>query len=265
MENGLDKAVAAMLADPKFQSELAARKDHLASLRKRFLEGKVNDLLVAQILRKVHSEYGGEGLFVRSSTNSEDLPNFNGAGLYSTFPNARTDEQIIQAVKFVWGSVWNFEAFEARQRAGIDHDKVYMGVLVQRGINADSAGVMITGNPFDRSDTDCCYVSATKGLGIRVVEGVKIPEQLLMHYESASVQVLTRSTIDSLLTFDKQGGVRQVAVEQGRAILTDDLVHALGYAARRIYSLFGRKEQDIEWVIANGKVYIVQSRPYIRD
>jgi len=263
--NGLDKAIDALLADRQFKSDPVDRKAKLALLRKQFAEGKLDDSLARQILQKAHSEFAGEGLFVRSSTNSEDLPNFNGAGLYSTFPNARTDEQILSAVKFVWGSVWNFEAFDARERAGIDHRKVYMGVLLQRGINAEAAGVLITGNPFDAPDKDCCYISATKGLGIKVVEGVKIPEQLLMHYETGAVQVLTRSTIDSLLTFDAKGGLREVAVPQGRAVLTDEWVHNLAYAARRIQGLFGKREQDIEWTIMKGKIYIVQSRPYLRE
>jgi phosphoenolpyruvate synthase/pyruvate phosphate dikinase len=237
----------------------------LADLRKRFADGRLDAGLAQQILQKAHAGYAGEGLFVRSSTNSEDLPNFNGAGIYSTFPNARTDEQILSAVKFVWGSVWNFEAFDARQRAGIDHEKVYMGVLIQRGINADAAGVLITGNPFDRTDKDCCYISATKGLGMRVVDGVKIPEQLLMHYETGAVQVLTRSTIDSLLTFDAKGGLKEVAVPEGRSVLTDETVHSLAYAARRIQGIFGKTEQDVEWTIMRGKIFIVQSRPYLRE
>lgn len=263
--NGLDKVIAGAIADKAFRANPVIRKSRLADIRKRFLEGTIDEALAHEILNRAHRDFPGEGLFVRSSTNSEDLPNFNGAGLYSTFPNARTDDQILQAVKFVWASVWNFEAFDARERAGIDHEKVYMGVLIQRGINADSAGVMITGNPFDRTDRDCCYISATKGLGIKVVEGVKIPEQLLMHYETGAVQVLTRSTIDSLLTFDKQGGLKEAAAPEGRFVLTDVLVHNLAYAALRIQTAFGGKEQDIEWTIMGGKIYIVQSRPYIRE
>jgi hypothetical protein len=262
--NGLDHEIAKRLADPAFRADSAVRQAKLAELRAAFNQGKLRSSLAQEVLRRAHARFAGEGIFVRSSTNSEDLPNFNGAGLYSTFPNARTDEQILQAIKFVWASVWNFEAFEARERAGIDHKKVYMAVLLQRAINAESTGVMITGNPFNPGDHDCCYISATKGLGIKVVEGVKIPEQLLLHYESSAVQVLTRSTIDSLLTFDPKGGLREVAVPSGRTVLTDALVHGLAKSARRIQTLFGGKEQDIEWTIMGGKIYVVQSRPYLR-
>ena len=53
-------------------------------------------------------------------------------------------EQVIEAIKTVWASLWNFEAYEVRERAGVDHSKVYMGVLIQEGINSESSGVMVT-------------------------------------------------------------------------------------------------------------------------
>jgi len=263
-ETGLSKEIRLMLHDPKL-NDSAYRKARLATLKQHFMAAGFSPRRRQQVLSRVHQRFSNEGLFVRSSTNSEDLPNFNGAGLYSTFPNARTDDQIINAVKFVWASVWNFEAFEARERAGIDHQKVYMAVLLQRGIKADAAGVMITGNPFDPSDRDCCFISATKGLGIKVVEGKKIPEQLLLHYETNAVQVLTRSAEDTLLTFDPNGGIKEVAVTEGRNVLSDDITHQLARAARQIKKVFGGKEQDIEWAVMGGKVYIVQSRPYLRE
>ena len=69
--------------------------------------------------------------FVRSSSNSEDLPNFSGAGLYTTVPNVRGDNEVIEAIKTVWASLWNFEAYEFRERANVDHSKIFMAVLLQ--------------------------------------------------------------------------------------------------------------------------------------
>src|SRR5207237_1915555 len=124
--------------------------------------------------------FPGKGVFARSSTNSEDLPNFSGAGLYSTAPNVRGDAQMIDAIRFVWASVWNYEAYEARERAGIEHTKIYMAVLIQEGINSESSGVMITTDPFNRNDNEpAIYISAKRGLGMRVVEGQRIAEQVV--------------------------------------------------------------------------------------
>ncbi|HEX8719166.1 MAG TPA: PEP/pyruvate-binding domain-containing protein [Pyrinomonadaceae bacterium] len=263
-ENRLEEAIYEMMNDQRFVHDPAYRRERLAGLRERFKQGKVSDELRGVLLRKVRAEYAGKGLFVRSSSNVEDLPNFNGAGLYDTVPNVKEEEKLVEAVKTVWASLWNFEAYEARERANIDHSKAFMGVLVQEGVNADSAGVMITTDPFDADNRGAIYISAKRGLGIKVVEGKRIPEQLIFLPRANQVKVLTRSEEESLLTFDEAGGVREVPISGERAVLTDAVVRKLARAASLIKSVFGGREQDIEWVYMRGQIYIVQSRPFVQ-
>jgi phosphoenolpyruvate synthase/pyruvate phosphate dikinase len=215
------------------------------------------------VLDKVRREYGGVGLFARSSTNAEDLPNFSGAGLYTTVPNVRTYDQLMEAIKSVWASVWNYEAYEARESFGMNHFGVYPAVLVQRGIDAESAGVAITTDPFNRANRGAVYVNAKRGLGIKVVEGRRVPEQLIYSPRSNAIQVLTRSDEDTMLKFDESGGVREIKIEESRTVLTDPMVRRLARAAYQIKRLFAGRDQDIEWLYARGQLYIVQSRPYI--
>ncbi len=263
-ENKFDEAIFEMLEDQRFVHDPPYRRERLAAMRERLRGGRVSDGLREAVLKKVRAEYAGKGLFVRSSSNVEDLPNFSGAGLYDTVPNVKDEEKLIEAVKTVWASLWNFEAYEARERAGIDHTLAYMAVLFQEGVNADSAGVMITADPFDSDNRGAIYISAKRGLGIKVVEGKRIPEQVIFVPRANSVRVLTRSAEESLLTFDEQGGVREVPISGDRAVLTDDMVRRLARAASRIKGLFGGREQDIEWVYMRGQLYIVQSRPFVQ-
>jgi phosphoenolpyruvate synthase/pyruvate phosphate dikinase len=262
-ENGLDDLITYLRDDQKFVHDPAYRREKLTALREKFKQGKFSAELRAEILRRVAKEFPGKGLFVRSSSNTEDLPNFSGAGLYDTVPNVRGDDALIDAVKTVWASLWNFEAYEARERAGIDHSKVFMAVLLQEGINSESSGVMITTDPFDKDNRGTIYISAKRGLGIKVVEGKKIAEQILFRPRTNAVQVLTRSAEDSLLTFDEQGGVREIPITGDRAVLTDEVVRRLVRAASEIKRVFGSREQDIEWAYMRDQIYIVQSRPYI--
>jgi hypothetical protein len=262
-ENGFDQAIYAMLNDQKFVHDPAYRREYLTNMRASLQNGKVSEALQAEVLKRAHAEFAGKGLFVRSSSNSEDLPNFNGAGLYTTVPNVKGDQELIEAIKTVWASLWNFEAYEARERAGIDHAKVYMGVLIQEGVNADSAGVMITTDPYDTENRGAIYISAKKGLGIKVVEGKKIAEQIIYSPRAQAVRVLTRSAEDSLLTFDERGGVKEVPITGARLVLNDEMVRRLAQAAALIKRVFGGREQDIEWVVMRNQVYIVQSRPFI--
>ena len=260
---GLEERVLELLNDEYFHHDPKIRKVKLAELRAYVQTSPMPEALKTAILEKVHREFPTAGLFVRSSTNAEDLPNFNGAGLYTTVPNVKGDDALIEAVKTVWASIWNFEAFEAREAAKIDHLAVYPAVLLQTGINAESAGVMITTNPFDPQDTGGVYINAKRGLGIKVVEGQKIPEQIIFSTRSNAVRVLSRSGEDSLLTFDQNGGVKEIQLFSDRAILTDANARRLSAAALKIKHLFNQKEQDIEWALVGDQVYILQSRPYI--
>ncbi len=262
-QNKLDDAVYAMLNDQKFVHDPAYRRQFLTRLRDQIRQGKMDAKLSADVLRRWRTELAGHGVFARSSTNSEDLPNFNGAGIYSSMPNLKNEDQLIDGIKAVWASVWNFEAYEARERAGIDHTKVFMAVLVQEGINSESSGVMITTDPFNRDNKNAIYISAKRGLGIKVVEGQRIAEQVVFLPRANAVQVLTRSEEDSLLTFDESGGVKEVPIGMERTVLSDAVIRRLAAAGQNIKRLFDGRDQDIEWAFMNGQIYIVQARPYI--
>ena len=262
-ENNLDTAIYEMMGDQRFVHDPSYRREKLVAMRARIQKGRLNPRLRAEVARLITTQFAGKGLFVRSSSNSEDLPNFSGAGLYSTAPNVRGEEQMIEGIKFVWASLWNFEAYEARERAGVDHSKTYMAVLIQEGINSESSGVMITADPFDRDNRESIYISAKRGLGIKVVEGERIAEQIVFRPRSNAVRVLTRSAEDSLLTFDERGGVKEVPITGERTVLTDDVVRRLAAAADGIKRLFRGKDQDIEWAYMKGQIYIVQARPFI--
>ena len=262
-ENRLDDFITFLRDDQRFVHDPAYRRERLTALRERFKQGKVSAGLRGEVMRRVSNEFRDKGLFVRSSSNTEDLPNFSGAGLYDTVPNVRGEEPLMEAIKTVWASLWNFEAYEARERAGIDHAKVFMAVLLQEGINSESSGVLITSDPFDKDNRGTIYISAKRGLGIKVVEGQRVAEQILFRPRTNAVQVLTRSAEDSLLTFDEQGGVKEIPITGDRAVLTDEVVRRLVRAASDIKRVFGGREQDIEWAYMRDQIYIVQARPYI--
>jgi rifampicin phosphotransferase len=262
--NGLDARMDALLANKALIDDSAARHAALAELRAAIVAAPFDPTLLKTISARRAAVIGEGGVFARSSTNSEDLKGFNGAGLYSSVPNVLDEASLAKAVKTVWASVWNDAAFDARVAAGIDHKSVMASVLIQRGMNAEAAGVMITENPYDPDEAGAIFINAKRGLGIRVVEGRRVAEQLLYRPDPESIQVLTRSTDDAMLVFDGQGGVKELPSEPGRLVLTDDIARRLAHVGAAIDHLFGGHAQDIEWVAIGGKLYVVQSRPYLR-
>jgi hypothetical protein len=263
--NKLEDKIADAVEEDRFVHDPVYRKKRLAEIRQWIQAGKLEVAFKKMLEGKAFDLGLHKGLFVRSSTNAEDLPNFSGAGLYTTVPNVRNYEQLYEAVKTVWASVWNYEAYEAREGFGMNHFGVYPSVLVQEGIDAESAGVAITADPFNRNNKGAVYINAKRGLGIKVVEGRRVAEQVLFNPSSNSTNVLTRSDEDTMLKFDEQGGVKELKIEQNRAVLTDAMIRRLAQAALQIKRIFGGRDQDIEWVYAKGQLYIVQSRPYVEN
>ena len=138
-------------------------------------------------------------------------------------------------------------------------------MLIQVGVNATAAGVLITANIFDKEDKNSYTINAKSGLGIRVVEGKKVPEQLIFDMSNFGIKVLSRSDEDTMLVFDNNGGVKEVPnPNKGKPVLTDERAMRLALAAKAATRLFPPdKPLDIEWLFEGDQLHIVQSRPYI--
>jgi phosphoenolpyruvate synthase/pyruvate phosphate dikinase len=240
--HGLDKEVAKLLADPRLAKDAEYRAAELTKLREAIAAKPLNaDLKKALAARLARLPLrAGRGAFVRADAVGE-------------------------AVKKVWASVWNKRAFEERTHFGIDHKGVYGAVLVQVGVDATAAGVLITANIFDREDKNAYTINAKSGLGMRVVEGKRIPEQLLFDTSNYGIKVMSRSDEDTMLVFDKSGGVKEVPnPNKGKPVLTDERAMRLALSAKAMTRLFPPdKPLDVEWLFEDDTLFIVQSRPYI--
>ena len=263
--NGIDAMMADLMDDNDFVHNPRVRRQKLEELRKTIQNGKFDYDLRRQVIQKWKAQLGGRPVFVRSSSNSEDLPNFSGAGLYSSVPNVVKEEKLIDAVKYVWASLWKFDAYEARVRNYVSQTDVYMAALVQIGVDMKKGGVMITKDPFDDQNKDAVYISAVCGHNSKVVDNTGVPEQIMYNPKSNSVIVMTLSDQKNSLAFDENGDLKETADKCANAqkrVLTDLQARTLARTAINIRRVFGKKEQDIEWGIMNGRVYIVQARPY---
>ncbi|MDR0258709.1 MAG: pyruvate, phosphate dikinase, partial [Comamonas sp.] len=129
---GLAEKVARMQQQPGFDSDAALRRSALAALRAEIEQMPLDAAFAQSLQARWASQLQQAGVFVRSSSSSEDLPGFSGAGLYTTVPNVKGEAALQDAVRKVWASVFNFEAWEARRAAGIAQDAVAMAVLVQK-------------------------------------------------------------------------------------------------------------------------------------
>ena len=238
------------------------RRTALLTLQKKITDAEIPSEWKHRWAEQWRNQLNSKGVFVRSSSNSEDLPNFSGAGLYTTVPNVTDENTLAEAVKQSWASVFNYSAYEARRIAGLPHDSVKMSVFVQQSINADLSGVLVTINPYDIAQKNSSYIAAKRGLGIRVVEGKRVAEQVVYNRRNDSVQRLSSSNETTALQLDKNGGVREVPATNGN-VMNQEQIRRLDQTGQQIKQLFANGEQDIEWAFDNGKLVILQARPYL--
>jgi hypothetical protein len=266
-KNGLDKKIDSMLKDARFATDAQWRRGELEALRKAIVDAPIDPTIVDMVYKRVRIKLGGRGVFVRSSSNSEDLPGFNGAGLYDSVGNVVGREGLGNAMKTVWASLWNLRAVEERSAFGIDHRQAYMAVLVQVGVNATAAGVLVTRNLWDPADDRSFTINSKWGLGERVVQGQKMPEQIVFDPGNDGTKIISRADDPVMLVFDESGGTKEIPVPPGAGvILTEERAKKLSTMVKKLIPVFTHGlPLDVEWVLEGEDVWIVQARPFVRS
>ena len=212
---------------------------------------------------------------VRSSATAEDLPDASFAGQQETFLNVVGIDNVLEAMKHVFASLYNDRAISYRVHKGFTHAEVALSAGVQRMVRSDlgAAGVMFTIDT-ESGFKDVVFVTSSYGLGETVVQGAVNPDEFYVHkpmLEQGKSPVIRRNIGSKLLkmefTNDHKAGrsVKTVDVPielRNRYSLDDTEVVELAKYAVIIENHYGRP-MDIEWGKdgRDGKLYILQARP----
>lgn len=221
-------------------------------------------------LAQVFGRDGSYGVFVRSDTNIEDLPNFTGAGLNLTVPNVVGEDNIIAAIKRVWASPFSERAFGWRQAYMKHPDQVFASVLIQKSVPADISGVMVTAD-VDGNRPGYVTVAVNRGVGGAVMG--QSAEELLIRLEDAEVTLLASAAEPIKRIILPQGGLAKVRVAGDGPLLDDTMIASLVDLAQTAPQFFpslidaeGKVvPADIEFGFSRGKLALFQIRPFIES
>ena len=205
---------------------------------------------------------------VRSSALGEDSSDATFAGQQESFLWVRGVEQVCDAVRDCWVSLYTPRAISYRAARGAQGREQAMGVTVQSMVDAEVSGVMFTCNPVS-GDPSMIAVNASWGLGIAVVGGETTPDDYLVSKVTGEVVRRTVSTKQVEYVPDPAGrGTVRLEVPAERReepCLGEAELAALVEIGRRVERHFGC-HQDVEWAIARGRrlpdsLFVLQSRP----
>ncbi len=259
---GLHSFIDRMLNDTLFIKDAAWRENQLATLRDSIKHSPVDTGLLRLVNEKVTSSKDFKNIRFRSSTNSEDIRGFNGAGLYDSFTGiiGDPDKTIEKAIRKTWASLWNFEAFEERDYFKIDHKSVGMAVLVHRSFPSEAAnGVVITKNLYNPNNP---AITINVQIGeISVVNPSEnyLPDQIIFYTypdTSAIIEYINHSNVPGM---------------EGKTVMTPDELRILKNFCLAIhyhYCVLNAEcmPMDIEFKVdivdGERKIYIKQARLY---
>ncbi len=218
---------------------------------------------IAQAVRQQWQALGADQAYaVRSSATAEDLPDASFAGQQDTYLNIIGEEGLLTAVQRCWVSLFTDRAILYRVQNQFLHRDVQFSVVVQQMVMAEKSGTLFTADPLT-GHRHTLTIDASFGLGEALVSGLVSPDSYQV--DKRARQIIARQTADKQVAIfpKKGGGTRQEtldSVQRKQAVLADAQILALAELGGRIEAHYGLP-QDIEWAIADDKIYLLQARP----
>ncbi len=234
-------------------------------IKKLIMDGKMPEDIendIKKTYKELNDMYGEQSyVAVRSSATAEDLPTASFAGQQATFLNVYGEENLLEAVKKCWASLFEPRAIFYREENKFEHMKVGLAAVVQRMVQSEKAGVVFTVDPLYQ-DEGILSIEGAYGLGEVVVGGLVTPDTYRVDKESFKILDKKVSSQSWMIVRVKGENKRVDIKEEARdkQKLSDLEIKDLAKICRKIENHYNFP-QDIEYAFEKGNLYIVQSRP----
>jgi pyruvate,water dikinase len=261
VETGLEKKIFASYDQLDVENNEALEKA-AEGAKTMVLTAKMPAFIKDEI-RKAYQKISPDDLIVavRSSATAEDLPDASFAGQQETYLNIKGEAALLEAVQKCWASLYGARAIYYRAKQGFDDHTVNIAVVVQQLIHSEKAGVMFTSHPI--TGEPLTIIEGSWGLGEAVVSGSVSPDKYIFDQRSEKVDDILISNKKVEIIADGDNGTKLVDVtgaRQDAQVLSSAEITKLAMYGKIAENHYGIP-QDVEWGIANGTIYILQSRP----
>jgi pyruvate,water dikinase len=267
--------------DPENVYDLAHRG---AKARRIVYNAGIPDDLKEEILaayRELIDEYGEElSLAVRSSATAEDLPTASFAGQQDTYLNVKGDEELLDACRHCFASLFTDRAIHYRVDQGFDHFDVALSIGVMKMVRSDisSSGVMFSLDT-ETGFRDVVFITGAYGLGENVVQGAVDPDEFYVHkptfekgYRHVLRRVLGAKKIKMIYAPDNsEKPIKNISTpveDRSSFCISDEDVLKLADYAIKVEKHYTKRAgtdrpMDMEWAKdgIDGELYMVQARP----
>ncbi len=238
----------------------------LARVRRAILEFPWLPETLRAIEQAVADAFGGDigqGVFVRSDTNVEDLPQFSGAGLNLTVPHQTELAGVLVAIRRVWTSPFSERAYLWRKQILEEQGRIYPSVLLLRSVPSEKSGVLITSG-LDEGGPGDLTIAAAEGVG-GAVEG-EDAETIVVHPDG-SIRLLSQVKAPSRRGLAVGGGVVTLPPAHPVNLLTEREIAQLRDVVQIFKSRFAPRDDtvwDMEYGFADGRLWLFQVRPFVQ-
>ncbi len=220
---------------------------------------------VAESIRTalIHHALDGKLVAVRSSALDEDGSEHSFAGQFESFLYRRGIGEVLEAVGGCWASAFSERILAYRRATDSEVDVPRMGVIIQRMVESESAGVVFSLNPLRPADRDTIVVESVWGQGEGLVSGILDADRFEVNRTTLEVTETLAIKTQALVRNPEGPGVQPVTVEPERAAqasLTAAQAREVACLALRLEGEMGRP-QDCEWAFCGGQLHMLQTRP----
>lgn len=237
--------------------------DCARAIEQAFLKAEIPSQLKAD-LQKQLVDHGLENEFVavRSSGLDEDSAEHSFAGQFSSYLFQKGWDNIERSLKLCWASGFSERALSYRAERGLSLDGIRVGVVIQRMVDAEAAGVVFSRHPIKVLNREQVLISSVWGLGEGLVSGELDSDNFEV---DRSTKVVLKQIADKTHAMRQapEGGLLKSEIEaenRKAASLTDEQIREVADLSAKLEDQLGAP-QDSEWVIERGKLYLVQTRP----